>query len=409
MSAVGQWRATYAPGSWLVLCGPTSVVVLEPPGAGWTPLVAELWQQVLASSSLVDLAARLARYGLDTMPSFGALFWTPEGMRSLVRGSVSIVDPATEQVIASGDGIQTWSEVGLEDLSTVRIDTDGRALPDALQLPLVVGAVQASSVLLDARAEARVHSPQLAQRDAPAVITDQPGEPTEPLEPTEPTEPAEPTEPTGLTEPEVRPTELLPDLPQAAEAATAPGVDFDPEAMENADTALLSMSVASELGLAPSPPAPPSGPTVEATVCPHGHPNPPGTTRCRTCGTPVRDLRPRTVAQPVLALLRGSDGAEAPLDRTVLVGRAPAQTGGTGARLLTVPSPGQDISRTHVEVAPDGWRILVTDLHSTNGTLLIPPGGQEGRLLTPGEPVAVELGSVLELADGVSVLVDFAR
>jgi hypothetical protein len=115
------------------------------------------------------------------------------------------------------------------------------------------------------------------------------------------------------------------------------------------------------------------------------------------------------VAQPVLALLRGSDGAEAPLDRTVLVGRAPAQSGGTGARLLTVPSPEQDISRTHVEVAPDGWRILVTDLHSTNGTLLIPPGGQEPRLLTPGEPVTVELGSVLELADGVSVLVDFAR
>ena len=396
MSAVGQWRATYAPGSWLVLCGPASVVVLEPPGAGWTPLVAELWQQVLASSSLVDLAARLARYGLDTMPSFGALFWTPEGMRSLVRGSVSIVDPATDRVVAAGEGIQTWSEVGLEDLSTVRIDTDGRAGPDELQLPLVVGAVQASSVLLDARAEARVHSPQL-QQDGAAPVTDQPGPPTEPTQPTEP------------MGPEVQPTELLPDLPQAAAAPPVPGVDLDPEAMENADTALLSMSVASELGPAPSPAAPPSGPTVEATVCPHGHPNPPGTTRCRECGIEVRDLRPRPVAQPVLALLRGSDGAEAPLDRTVLVGRAPAQSVGTGARLLTVPNPGQDISRTHLKVAPDGWRILVTDLHSTNGTLLVPPGGQERRLLTPGEPVAVELGSVLELADGVSVLVDFAR
>jgi pSer/pThr/pTyr-binding forkhead associated (FHA) protein len=115
------------------------------------------------------------------------------------------------------------------------------------------------------------------------------------------------------------------------------------------------------------------------------------------------------VAQPVLALLRASDGAEVPVDRTVLVGRAPAQTVGIGARLLTVPSPDQDISRTHLEVAPDGWRVLVTDLHSTNGTLLVPPGGRDQRLLPPGEAVAVELGSVLELADGVSVLVDVPR
>jgi hypothetical protein len=394
MTAVGQWCATYAPGSWLVLCGPASVVVLEPPGEGWTPLVAELWQQVLASSSLIDLAARLARYGLDTMPSFGALFWTPEGMRSLVRGSIRIVDTATGRVVADGDGIQTWSEVGLEALRTVRIATDATARPETLQLPLVVGAVQASSVLLDARERARVHSPQL---DQPYDGSEATGEPTEPTEP---------TEPMGS---EVQPTELLPDPPRDVVASPPPGAGLDPEALENADTALVSVSLAPELGPAPHPPAPPAGPTVEATVCPHGHPNPPGTTRCRECGASLRESQPRTVAQPVLALLRGSDGAEAPVDRTVLVGRAPAQSVGTGARLLTVPSPSHDISRTHLEVAPDGWRILVTDLHSTNGTVLLPPGSQERRLLTPGEPVAVELGSVLELADGVSVLVDRAR
>jgi hypothetical protein len=263
-------------------------------------------------------------------------------------------------VVADGEGIQTWSEVGLGDLSTVRIDTDRSVAPDVLQLPLVVGAVQASSVLLDAREQARVHSPQLEQHQQHERATSDSDEPTEPTELTEPTQP---TEPLGS---EVEPTELLPGPP-------------------------------------------PAGPTVEATVCPHGHPNPPGTTRCRECGDPIQDLRPRTVAQPVLALLRASDGAEAAVDRTVLVGRAPAQSVGAGARLLTVPSPEQDISRTHLQVTPDGWRVLVTDLHSTNGTLLLPPGSSERRLLTPGEPVAVELGSMLELADGVSVLVDVAR
>ena len=33
MSAMlGQWRATYSPGDWLVLGGPTSLVLLEPLG-----------------------------------------------------------------------------------------------------------------------------------------------------------------------------------------------------------------------------------------------------------------------------------------------------------------------------------------------------------------------------------------
>ena len=64
-----------------------------------------------------------------------------------------------------------------------------------------------------------------------------------------------------------------------------------------------------------------------------------------------------------------------------------------------------DISRTHLEVAPDGWQIVVTDLHSTNGTTLIRPGGYDQQRLTPGEPVPVQLGSVLELGDGVSVAI----
>ncbi len=38
---------------------------------------------------------------------------------------------------------------------------------------------------------------------------------------------------------------------------------------------------------------------------------------------------------------------------------------------MRVPSPGQDISRTHVKVAPGQWGIEVTDMHSTNGTVVL--------------------------------------
>jgi FHA domain-containing protein len=402
MTEVGKWRATYASGDWLVLCGPASVVVVEPPGEGWTPLVAELWEQVLASSSLVDLAARLATYGLDTMPSFGALFWGADGMRSLVRGSVTVLDPATGAVVADGAGIQTWSEVGLGDLRTVRIETASGTAVDQLQLPLVVGAVRASSVVLDAREQARLHSPQLESQQP---VDEEPAEPFEPTEPTDPfgddPTPAGPS-PSAAGEPvEGEPTELLTEPATEPESELA-GPSTAQLELENADTALVALPV-----LPPGAPVPPAtdGPTVDAVVCPHGHANPPGTSRCHDCGVRIADQRPRPVAQPVLALLRGTDGNEARLDRTVLIGRAPASRSGDPVRLLTVPSPSHDISRTHLQVVPDGWRIQVTDLHSTNGTVLITARG-ERRLLPPGEPVPAELGSVLELADGVSVVID---
>jgi len=99
------------------------------------------------------------------------------------------------------------------------------------------------------------------------------------------------------------------------------------------------------------------------------------------------------------------------VDRPVLIGRAPSgnRPGSRAPRLMTVPSPNYDISRTHLEVAPDDWQIVVTDLNSTNGTVLVRPGAVDRQQLAPGEPVHVQLGSVMELGDGVSVLIDFPQ
>ena len=160
MSAmVGQWRATYSPGDWLVLGGPTSLVLLEPPGDDLSALLDQLWEHVVSSASMPDLATRLAAFKIDTMPTFAAFFWTEQGMRSLVRGDVSVVDVATGDVVATGEGIQTWTEIGLADLSQVRVDTPQQPA-GPLRLPLVVGAVRASTIQLDASEGARVSSPQ---------------------------------------------------------------------------------------------------------------------------------------------------------------------------------------------------------------------------------------------------------
>lgn len=102
-----------------------------------------------------------------------------------------------------------------------------------------------------------------------------------------------------------------------------------------------------------------------------------------------------------------STGQQVELDRPVLIGRAPESSRfgfGETPRLVTVPSPQQDISRTHVEIKLEGDSVLVTDLRSTNGTVVVLPGSPPRRL-HPGESVPVPDGTVIDLGDGVTAVV----
>jgi Mrp family chromosome partitioning ATPase/capsular polysaccharide biosynthesis protein len=146
---------------------------------------------------------------------------------------------------------------------------------------------------------------------------------------------------------------------------------------------------------------------ILAIECPHGHSNRPTAANCRVCGAVIPPQRPRLVSRPVLGVLRANDGTSAEVDRAIIVGRAPdpSRSAFKAPRLMRLDSSGNDISRTHVEVAPEGWQVIATDLDSTSGTVLVYPGGHERQELTPGEPVPVQPGSVLELGDGVSITV----
>jgi hypothetical protein len=416
-------------------------------------LISTLWDQVVSSSSMTDLAARLAGYRLETLPSLAAFFWTDNGMRSLVRGDVSVLEVPSGRVLAQGEGIQTWTEVGLGEIRRVLVEPDSGGEDNGAEMPLIIGAVRASSVLLDCSEEARVSSPQ-GQLEP---MLDQDGETADAAP--DSAEPAEaPVEPEAEDAVD-RPTPVEEDVPPASwddspagEAVAAgavaagspapggpvgglateqmedpfgdsersiarvdpePGPALDPEVqarMENADTQLMTSPFPP-----PDPTPPPTGVSqdslIMAVVCPYGHPSPPNATSCRVCGSPIAPQGPRLLPRPVLAILRASDGSTAAVDRAVLVGRAPSaqRSSARAPRLLTVPSPGHDISRTHVEIAPDGWQIAVTDLDSTNGTVLVRPEGVDRQQLTPGETVVVQLGTVVELGDGISVLIDFPQ
>lgn len=104
---------------------------------------------------------------------------------------------------------------------------------------------------------------------------------------------------------------------------------------------------------------------------------------------------------PVLVL---STGQRVELDRPALLGRAPEATrfeGPVAPHLVAVPSPQQDISRTHVELKPEGDHVVVTDLRSTNGTVVTLPGA-EARRLHPSEAIPVGAGAMIDLGDGVT-------
>ncbi len=126
-------------------------------------------------------------------------------------------------------------------------------------------------------------------------------------------------------------------------------------------------------------------------------------------GLPAATPAPAPAPAPaVVARLRLSTGLVVPLDRTVLVGRAP-QVGRVTARelprLVTVPSPNLDVSRTHVEVRQEGEHVVVTDLESLNGVRVLRPGVPPRRL-HPGEPTVVGAGEAVDLGDGVTFTVE---
>ena len=122
--------------------------------------------------------------------------------------------------------------------------------------------------------------------------------------------------------------------------------------------------------------------------------------RAERAGTPV------VAAEPQHVLLLSTGGREV-LDQPVIIGRAPSAervSAGRVPRLVSMTTPNQDISRTHAEIALEGGTVVVTDLHSRNGTTITMPG-RPPQKLRAGEPTAVIVGTVVDLGDGATITV----
>jgi hypothetical protein len=197
-----------------------------------------------------------------------------------------------------------------------------------------------------------------------------------------------------------------------AEKAAVRGT-AEPAASESDEDDHDGMTVASFQAVGPAsaasprPVAPVAGPTVLARVCATcGRPNSTLRATCSQCeATLAGDAA--VIARPVLGELLVSNGERVPLDRPVIVGRrpkAPRFTNDDMPRLVAVAGPQQDISRSHLKVDLEDWSVLVTDLGSTNGTVLRRAGQPDRRLQGP-EQVVAQAGDVFDLGDGVTVTV----
>ncbi|PKQ35705.1 MAG: FHA domain-containing protein [Actinobacteria bacterium HGW-Actinobacteria-11] len=399
-------QTIYRPGQWYLIVIPGALVALPPDVPG--DVVARLWERLPEAKTLatvVDLLTTQAGRSFTSLPSFVAAVAEGGDVRIALRGDVSAhVTTATESLELSGADVTTWNERFLGGATTIDITVETTTEADGL--PVQSGIVRAAAVsaelepsdadpLTSALGPAPVLAEPAAAVQAPELVAVEP----EPAPEPEPTPAPEP-EPTPAPEPEPTPAPVIEDafLPPT-EVTLAPPVDDDFDQLWGA-----TVHSAGAAAAAPTPvpvEGDHDGATVSAADLRALRQQPPV---ADDVATDVLDVTPvPSVAST--GRVRLSTGQVAALDRTVIIGRRPRSTRASGANLphlIAVESPQQDISRSHLEVRPEGDTVVVIDLHTTNGSTLLRPGADPVRL-HPGEQTLVLSGDVVDLGDGVTV------
>ena len=375
-------QTTYRPGQWYVIVLPGALVALPPDVSA--DVVTRLWERMPEQRTLatvIDVLTSHAGGDFASLPSFIAAVAEGPDMRIALRGEVSAsVSSGAGPLEFSGAGVTTWNERFVSDASRVEIALE--AAQNDAALPVHGGVVRAAAV-----------SAELESAD----------------------------EVTAISEPELEPE------PESFEHEAAPEPALEPEPGEPVPVVHDATMSPTEVTLAPStddfdqlwgatvhsvPAGPPAAEAPALEIHEQGDHD--GAT---ISSSQLRALRQQpaladdaaTAVIPATSVVTGrvrvSTGQVVTLDRTVIIGRRPRSTRASGAslpHLIAVDSPQQDISRSHLEIRPEGDTVVVIDLHTTNGSTLLRPGADPMRL-HPGEQTLVLSGDVVDLGDGVKV------
>jgi hypothetical protein len=362
---------SYRPGDWFGIFGDQATVVLPPSEKARVP---GLWALVDAGAGFDEVLDALIADGLRDLPGFVLVSEADGETKVVLRGAATAVFTTSgETVTVEGSSVTTWAERSLTDVRTMRIDVaDG---PDSPDLVIRDGLVR------------------ISRTDRPAYL-DESGDVTEDGEATD-----EGFEVIGGDD-------VAPDVNVMDETALHPGPEPLPEPLPEPEP-----EAGAETPLTDDPPTNPQGPADGGHdgLTQGGNWGPEELARSQP-GIPGQPAAPHVLAQPVARLIFSS-GEVVDVDRAVIVGRAPEARRFTSTeqpRLITVPSPNQEISSTHLEIRPgagaDHGSAVATDLGSTNGTVLQQPG-LPAEDLKPGIAMQLIPGAIIDLGDGVTIQV----
>jgi hypothetical protein len=205
-------------------------------------------------------------------------------------------------------------------------------------------------------------------------------------------------------------TPAEPRLPEPPPVPSPEPVLHVPDASADFEAVLLILSDDDQDQAAPVQARPESEPAdaqalVDGVYCPqpkNKHFNDPAVAYCRVCGLGMLQ-QTRNIQRgprPPLGVLLLDDGMTFRLDADYVVGRDPgmdADVAAGRARPLRMLDPAGTISRLHLRVALNGWRVQVADLGSANGSVVRHPGVPEPQRLTPHEAVEIKPGSTIDM------------
>jgi FHA domain len=386
--------ATYLPdptATWFAAV--RGAVVLMVPASASAELAA-LWPDLAdgdvdPTSLVLD---RLTAGGVAATPSFALVVRDAAGgsARVVVRGELTVRADGSE---VSGSGVSTWTERVVESEAFDVAVSGGSTAESAL--PVVEAVVPAMSVRSEgieqvAPAPTTAASVAPERAAAPVVVPEPATVPEPPVMPAAVpvTIPFPPVPPAAAAEQTMVPAEdtiagpstpaqPLPAFPAPGPvSAAAPALDGDHDGLTVASIDLRRLRAERAARSAEETPASGLPAVVDA---------PPGPA----------------------ASLRMPDGALEPIGHDVVLGRAPSVSqvsGGRLPRLITIGVGDPDISRSHVRVAVEGDTVVITDLHSRNGTHVVAPGKPPVKLRA-GEPTPVLAGTVVDLGGGWTVQV----
>lgn len=162
---------------------------------------------------------------------------------------------------------------------------------------------------------------------------------------------------------------------------------------------LLVEGSVTENSLPPAPPQP--AVIVEGVACVRDHLNPPGTQWCHVCSADIpASAQLRSGARPALGILVLDNAMSFVLDADYVAGREPQidrDVAAGEARPLLVTDPEGIVSRRHIRVHLDGWRVSLIDLGSANGTQVQRPGRPHPETVPRGSSVPIEPGTEIVL------------